>query len=198
MLLYTGIQRNAHEVVDEQIERTKSGDNSKELGGLKALVNRGIEVLTGGGELSEFGALLHEGWMLKRGLSSKISTSWIDEVYERGRRAGVVGGKLLGAGGGGRGAAGSCCSTWSPAIVPRFGGPCPNCGRPSFLSRTPAAPSSSTGRDANTQRGPTYTSLAGGPAIAPRFRYCNRTKSGDPCGLRSSHDAVMTLLLGTR
>jgi D-glycero-alpha-D-manno-heptose-7-phosphate kinase len=47
------------------------------------------------------GALLHEGWMLKRRLSSKITTSWIDRLYERARREGAVGGKLLGAGGGG-------------------------------------------------------------------------------------------------
>lgn len=101
MLLYTRIQRHAHEVLDEQIERTQSGENSKELESLKGLVSQGIEVLTKSDDVSEFGALLHEGWMLKRGLSSKITTSWIDEIYERARRAGAVGGKLLGAGGGG-------------------------------------------------------------------------------------------------
>lgn len=101
MLLYTRIQRHAHEVLDEQIERTQSGENSKELESLKGLVSQGIEVLTNSDDVSEFGALLHEGWMLKRGLSSKITTSWIDEVYEQARRAGAVGGKLLGAGGGG-------------------------------------------------------------------------------------------------
>ncbi|MBV9556521.1 MAG: GHMP kinase, partial [Pseudolabrys sp.] len=56
---------------------------------------------TGKHDLAEFGELLHRGWMLKRGFSSKITTSWIDEAYERARQAGAVGGKLLGAGGGG-------------------------------------------------------------------------------------------------
>lgn len=101
MLLYTGIQRDAHDILDEQIERTHSRENWKQLEGLKMLISQGIEALTGANNLSEFGALLHEGWMLKRRLSGKISNSWIDEVYERARRTGAVGGKLLGAGGGG-------------------------------------------------------------------------------------------------
>lgn len=101
MLFYTRIQRHAHDVLDEQIERTEAGQNWKELDGLKCLVSRGIDVLTRGDDLSEFGALLHEGWLRKRRLSSKISTAWIDDLYERARRAGAVGGKLLGAGGGG-------------------------------------------------------------------------------------------------
>lgn len=101
MLLYTGIQRSAHEVLDEQIERTNSGENSSQLAKMKELVTHGIEILTGDNDLSEFGALLHQGWMLKRSLSQKITTSWIDELYDRARWAGAVGGKLLGAGGGG-------------------------------------------------------------------------------------------------
>lgn len=101
MLLYTGIQRHAHEILDEQMERTQSGENASELDALKRLVRQGMDVLTEGRDLSEFGLLLHEGWMAKRALSRKIATSWIDEIYERSRRAGALGGKLLGAGGGG-------------------------------------------------------------------------------------------------
>jgi len=51
--------------------------------------------------LDEFGRLLHESWQLKRTLTKNISTSTIDDIYEAGRSAGAVGGKLLGAGGGG-------------------------------------------------------------------------------------------------
>ena len=51
--------------------------------------------------LLEFGKLLHESWQLKRSLSDKISTSQIDEIYDAARSAGAIGGKLLGAGGGG-------------------------------------------------------------------------------------------------
>ena len=65
------------------------------------LVSQGVEVLTSSTNLSTFGALLHEGWVLKRRLSSKITTSWIDDLYNRARKAGAIGGKLLGAGGGG-------------------------------------------------------------------------------------------------
>jgi D-glycero-alpha-D-manno-heptose-7-phosphate kinase len=101
ILLYTGIQRRSHEVLDEQIVRTESGENSNDLEKLKALVRQGMDVLIGGKDLSEFGRVLHEGWMIKRGLSSKVTTSWIDELYDRARKAGAVGGKLLGAGGGG-------------------------------------------------------------------------------------------------
>jgi D-glycero-alpha-D-manno-heptose-7-phosphate kinase len=101
MLFYTGLQRHAHEVLDEQFERTQSGANDQDLQSMTDLVGQGIEVLTSSADLSEFGALLHQGWIRKRRLSSKITTSWIDELYTRVRQAGVVGGKLLGAGGGG-------------------------------------------------------------------------------------------------
>lgn len=101
MLLYTGIQRHAHEILDEQVQRTQSGENGSHLGKLKGLVQQGIEALAGNHPLADFGALLHEGWMAKRALSRKITSSWIDEIYERSRRVGAVGGKLLGAGGGG-------------------------------------------------------------------------------------------------
>lgn len=101
MLLYTGLRRHAHEVLDEQIERTQSGENDEYLQEMAGLVNRGIEALTGNNNLSEFGALLHEGWELKRRLSSKVTNPMIDEFYERALKAGAVGGKLLGAGGGG-------------------------------------------------------------------------------------------------
>jgi D-glycero-alpha-D-manno-heptose-7-phosphate kinase len=101
LLLYTNVQRTAHDVLDEQLQRTQSGDNNHDLSELLHMVERGIHVLSKGGDLSEFGALLHEGWQLKRRLSSKITTPWIDAAYERARQAGAIGGKLLGAGGGG-------------------------------------------------------------------------------------------------
>lgn len=101
LLFYTGIQRHAHDVVEEQLARTDAGHNATGLEIMKSLVNLGIQRISSGDNIAEFGALLHEAWMIKRGLSSKITTSWIDEVYERARKAGATGGKLLGAGGGG-------------------------------------------------------------------------------------------------
>jgi D-glycero-alpha-D-manno-heptose-7-phosphate kinase len=53
------------------------------------------------GELNNFGQLLHEGWELKKTLSSKISNGHIDGLYDAARFAGALGGKVLGAGGGG-------------------------------------------------------------------------------------------------
>lgn len=51
--------------------------------------------------MDEFGRLLHEGWQIKRSLTQKISSPEIDAIYEAGLEAGALGGKLLGAGGGG-------------------------------------------------------------------------------------------------
>jgi D-glycero-alpha-D-manno-heptose-7-phosphate kinase len=101
VLCYSGVQRHAHEILDEQLSRTQSGEINQDLGKLQDLVRRGIEILTSDCELSEFGKLLHEGWMIKRGLSTRIATNHIDTLYENAQRAGALGGKLLGAGGGG-------------------------------------------------------------------------------------------------
>ena len=53
------------------------------------------------GNVSSFGEILHESWMLKRELAAGVSSNFIDNLYDRGRAAGAVGGKILGAGGGG-------------------------------------------------------------------------------------------------
>ena len=52
-------------------------------------------------DIAEFGSLLHESWKLKKSLSDKITTPQIDEIYESARESGAIGGKLIGAGGGG-------------------------------------------------------------------------------------------------
>jgi D-glycero-alpha-D-manno-heptose-7-phosphate kinase len=59
------------------------------------------QTMGGGGNLDEFGRLLHEGWELKRSLGFGISNAGVDEWYSAARKAGAMGGKLLGAGGGG-------------------------------------------------------------------------------------------------
>jgi D-glycero-alpha-D-manno-heptose-7-phosphate kinase len=101
MLFYTGINRYAHQVLDEQIERTKQGANADDLNYLSSLVDQGLDILTNGHSITAFGELLHSGWQAKRRLSSKISSQLIDDYYDRAREAGAIGGKLLGAGGGG-------------------------------------------------------------------------------------------------
>jgi D-glycero-alpha-D-manno-heptose-7-phosphate kinase len=101
MIFYTGLQRTAHEVLAQQIERTKSGAITSPLTELHGLVPQGVEILSNGHDLATVGELLHQGWLIKRSLSNTISNSFIDNAYERARKAGAIGGKLLGAGSGG-------------------------------------------------------------------------------------------------
>ncbi len=101
LLFYTGIRRYAHQVLEEQLERTKQGDIVGNLKTLGALVPEALKILSNGHDLRSFGELMHYGWELKRTFSSNISSSVIDNIYQRARTAGAIGGKLLGAGGGG-------------------------------------------------------------------------------------------------
>ncbi len=99
VLYFTGFSRTASEIAKEQIERTK--DRRAELTAMHQMVQDGVSILTGRGDLAEFGRLVDEAWRVKRGLTSKISSPFIDDVYAAARGAGAIGGKLLGAGGGG-------------------------------------------------------------------------------------------------
>lgn len=100
MLLFTGFSRTASEIAKTQIERIQVRTN--ELNHMMRLVDDATGILQdNGNDLDDFGRLLHEQWLLKRGLSAQISNSEIDAIYETGLGAGALGGKLLGAGGGG-------------------------------------------------------------------------------------------------
>lgn len=99
MLFFTSFSRVASEIAEEQIKQTPN--KKRELSAMYQLVNEAKNVLNGDNDLLEFGKLLHESWELKRGLTNKISTPYIDSLYETAIRAGATGGKLLGAGGGG-------------------------------------------------------------------------------------------------
>ena len=100
MLLFTGFSRTASEIAEEQIKETPN--KSKELRDIHAMVDEAIGILNDDKtSLDEFGKLLNESWKLKRSLTSRISTPFIDQIYETAIRAGATGGKLLGAGGGG-------------------------------------------------------------------------------------------------
>jgi D-glycero-alpha-D-manno-heptose-7-phosphate kinase len=66
------------------------------------MVDESISILTNtGSNIEEFGKLLDQGWKYKRTLSNRISSPEIDHIYEQARLAGAIGGKILGAGGGG-------------------------------------------------------------------------------------------------
>lgn len=99
LLYFTGFSRIASEIAKEQIDRTK--DKTVELTTMFQMVDEAVSILAGNGNLKDFGRLLHESWKLKRSLTSKISSPKIDEIYEAALHAGAIGGKLLGAGGGG-------------------------------------------------------------------------------------------------
>jgi len=100
MLFFTGFPRRASDIAAEQIRSTAS--RTSELAALRDMVDEAFSILVNDHrDLSDFGKLLHEGWMVKRGLTSRITTSVIDSAYEAARKAGALGGKLLGAGGGG-------------------------------------------------------------------------------------------------
>lgn len=99
MLFFTGFSRVASEIAAEQIQQTPN--KKRELTEMYRMVDEGIGILNGDNDLSDFGKLLHESWQLKRSLTDKISTPEVDDIYTAARAAGVIGGKLLGAGGGG-------------------------------------------------------------------------------------------------
>ncbi len=100
MFLFTGFSRTASEIASAQIQNTSS--KSAELNTMRQMVDEAVNILNSSSEeIESFGKLLHESWKLKRSLSSKVSTDAIDRMYDVAIKAGAIGGKLCGAGGGG-------------------------------------------------------------------------------------------------
>jgi len=99
LLYFTGIFRNAPEIAIEQIKHIN--DHKTALREMRSMVDSAVKLLKGNGALEEFGEMLHEAWMIKRSLSDRITNTAIDSIYSAARSAGAIGGKLLGAGGGG-------------------------------------------------------------------------------------------------
>ena len=99
-LFFTGFSRTASEIATEQVRITPQ--KHKELESMHQLVGEAESIVVSPHRsLDEFGKLMHESWRIKRSLTQKISNVNIDEIYEAGLGAGALGGKLLGAGGGG-------------------------------------------------------------------------------------------------
>ena len=99
MLFYTGIKRTASTIADTYVNDID--DKRRQLRLMRELVDEGVSILGGGQDLGGFGELLHEAWQAKRSLSAKVSNSYVDDIYDQARAAGAIGGKLIGAGGGG-------------------------------------------------------------------------------------------------
>lgn len=99
-LYFTGFSRTASDIAKEQIRVTPQ--RKRELDTMLTLVDEAEAIIANPNRpLDEFGKLLHESWQVKRTLTNSITNSTLDEIYEAGRSAGALGGKLLGAGGGG-------------------------------------------------------------------------------------------------
>jgi D-glycero-alpha-D-manno-heptose-7-phosphate kinase len=103
ILIYTNVSRRATEIVEEQIAATKSKAITKDLKELYDMVGSCVSILESGqgNVIQTLGKMLHESWLIKRGLTSKISSEAIDDIYSAALKAGAYGGKLCGAGGGG-------------------------------------------------------------------------------------------------
>lgn len=100
MMFFTGFTRFSSDV--QKANTIGKGDKTKQLKEMLLLVDEAEKVLTDRQtDLNEFGRMLDHTWKLKRQTGNAISTSDIDLLYEKGMKAGALGGKLLGAGGGG-------------------------------------------------------------------------------------------------
>ena len=100
LLFFTGFSRFASDIAAEQIKKTP--EKKKEVKIMQDMVIDALKILSGGnGTIEDFGKLLHESWKLKRSLTDKITSDTINNIYETALKAGAIGGKLLGAGGGG-------------------------------------------------------------------------------------------------
>lgn len=99
MLFYTGIMRTASDVADTYVENL--GEKHKLLKRMHAMVDEGIDILQSNRCICGFGELLGEAWRAKRELGARISNGVVDDIYVRAQENGAIGGKLIGAGGGG-------------------------------------------------------------------------------------------------
>ncbi len=100
LLFFTGTSRTSSDIAEKQEKVAKK--RVSQLSRMQEMVSEACRILTSSNEdLDNFGRLLHETWMLKKSLTDKISNSLIDEIYRIGMENGALGGKILGAGGGG-------------------------------------------------------------------------------------------------
>lgn len=100
LLCYTGGIHVSANIIDDQVKNYAHKDGFEAMCEVKQLAYD-LKAALLRGELNQFGALLNDGWEAKKRMSSKITNPHIDCLYEEARRAGALGGKLLGAGGGG-------------------------------------------------------------------------------------------------
>jgi D-glycero-alpha-D-manno-heptose-7-phosphate kinase len=99
ILFYTGLKRTSSTITSTYA--TDMETRKRQLRIMKDLVDESLSLLTQRGEITGFGELMHEAWETKKSLSNTVSNSVVDQMYTEARKAGAIGGKLTGAGGGG-------------------------------------------------------------------------------------------------
>lgn len=100
IMFFTGFTRSASKIEGEKIKEIKN--KVDDLKAIFDMVVEGRDILENSNrDLNDFGRLLHQAWMRKRSLSSGVSNGALDDAYDAALKAGAIGGKLLGAGGGG-------------------------------------------------------------------------------------------------
>ncbi len=100
LLIFTGFSRKASDVAGRVIKNVKK--KRRELAAMQQMVSDAVKILSAkNGSILDFGKLLHENWKIKRALAEGVSIPTADAIYNTARNAGALGGKLLGAGGGG-------------------------------------------------------------------------------------------------
>lgn len=99
MLFYTGIKRTASDVASSYVVSMEA--RAALLHRIREYVDKASDMLNSRQNLAGFGELLHQAWQDKRALSDKVSNARVDALFDEARCAGAIGGKLLGAGGGG-------------------------------------------------------------------------------------------------
>jgi D-glycero-alpha-D-manno-heptose-7-phosphate kinase len=99
MLLFTGINRTASTIADTYVNDIRQKEQQFRL--MAQMVTEGISILSSSDDIGRFGTLLNDAWQAKRTLSPTVSNPSIEQIYQEARAAGAIGGKLIGAGGGG-------------------------------------------------------------------------------------------------
>ena len=99
ILIYTGINRTAHKIANKYVNQL-TNEKKDHINRILEYVNQGEKILNSG-DIDNFGSLLHDAWMEKKALSNLITNSKINSIYDQAMNCGALGGKLLGAGGGG-------------------------------------------------------------------------------------------------
>ena len=99
LLFFTGLSRYSTNIAKKQVDNIEK--NTAQLTTMRSMVDEAAKILSSAQDIRCFGELLHHAWTLKRSLASEVSSDDIDNIYTTAREHGAIGGKLLGAGGGG-------------------------------------------------------------------------------------------------